>query len=41
MPPEIHLLCRIVLAILGFLFIHMKWRVALSISENNCVGILI
>ena len=33
-------LLKIVLAILGFLFFHMKVRIALSLSVKNCVGIL-
>jgi hypothetical protein len=28
------------LAIVGFLFLHMKMRIALSISVKNCVEIL-
>jgi hypothetical protein len=39
-PPEVLLLLRIDLAILGFLFFHMKLRIALSMSMKNCVGIL-
>ena len=39
-PPEDLLLLRIVFAILGFLFFHMKLRIAFSMSENICVGIL-
>jgi hypothetical protein len=40
-PPEVHLLPRIALAILGFLFFfHMKLRIALSRSIENHVGIL-
>ena len=35
MPPEIPLLYRIVLAILGFLFFHMK------LSTGNFAGILV
>jgi hypothetical protein len=31
---------RIVLAILGFMFVHMKLRITLSMSVENCVGIL-
>ena len=38
--PEVLLLLRIVFAILGFLFFHMKLRIALSMSLKNCVGIL-
>ena len=40
MPPEVPLLYRIVLAILGFLFFHMKLIFVLSRSVKNCVGIL-
>jgi hypothetical protein len=38
--PEIILLFRIVLAILGSLFYHMKLRIGLSMAVKNCVGIL-
>ena len=37
-PPEVLLVFRIVVAILGFLFFHMKVRIVLSRSVNNCVG---
>jgi hypothetical protein len=40
MPPEVLLLFRIILAILGFLSFHMKLRIVLSISVKNYVGIL-
>ena len=39
-PPEDLLLLKIILAILGFLFFHMKLRIALSMSVKNYVGIL-
>jgi hypothetical protein len=39
-PPDVGLLYRIVLVILGFLSFHMKLRFALSRSVKNCVGIL-
>jgi hypothetical protein len=39
-PPEVLLLLRILLAILGFLFFHMKLRIVLSMSVKNYVGIL-
>jgi hypothetical protein len=38
---EVLLLFRIVLTILGFLFFHIKLRIAFSISVKNCVGVLI
>ena len=41
MPPEIPLLYRNVLAILGFLFFHIKLIFVLSRSMKNFVGILI
>ena len=41
MPLGVPLLYRIVLAILGFLFFHMKLIIDLSRSVKNCVGILI
>jgi hypothetical protein len=37
---EVLLLNRIVLALLGFLFFHMKMRIALSRSIKNSAGIL-
>ena len=37
--PEVHLLLRIVLAILGFLLIQMNLRIALSSSMKNWVRI--
>ena len=40
MPPEVLLLYRIVLAILGFLFFHIKLIIVLSRSVKNFVGIL-
>ena len=40
MPLEVLLLYRIILAILGFLFFHMKLTIVLSRSVKNCVGIL-
>jgi hypothetical protein len=39
-PPEVILLFKIVLATYGVLFLPMKWKIALSMSEKNCVGIL-
>jgi hypothetical protein len=42
-PSELLLLCRIVLAILGCLFVcffHMELKIALSRSVKNCVGTL-
>jgi hypothetical protein len=39
-PQEVLLLLRIVFAILGLLFFHMKLRIVLSMSMKNCVGIL-
>ena len=38
--PEVLLLYRIVLVILGFLFFHIKLSIILSLSVKNCVGIL-
>jgi hypothetical protein len=38
-PSEVLLLYRIILAVLGFLFFHMKLRVPFSKSIKNCVGI--
>jgi hypothetical protein len=38
-PPGDLLLLRMVLDILDVLFFHMKFRIALSKSEKNCVGI--
>ena len=40
MPPEVLLLYRIVLAILGFLLFHMKLSTILSRSLKNFAGIL-
>ena len=40
MPPEVFLLYRIVLNILGFLFFHMKLSTILSRSVKNFPGIL-
>ena len=40
LPPEIPLLYRIILAILSFLFYHIKLSIVLSKSIKNCVGIL-
>ena len=40
MSPEVLLLYRIVLAILGFLFFHIKLIIVLSSSVKNFVGIL-
>ena len=40
MPPEVSLLYGIVLAILGFLFFHMKLSIVLSRSVKNCFWIL-
>jgi hypothetical protein len=37
---EVLLLLKIVLAILDFLFFHMKLRIALSMSVKSCVRIL-
>jgi hypothetical protein len=37
--PEVILLFRIVLAILGFFVFHMNLRIALSSSVINCVEI--
>jgi hypothetical protein len=44
-PPEVLLLFKIVLVILGILFFHMKWKIALSSFFNfyiklclNCDG---
>jgi hypothetical protein len=39
-PPEVLSLLRIVFTILGFLFLHMKLRIALSMSLKICVEIL-
>jgi hypothetical protein len=39
-PPAVLLLLRIVFAILGFLPFQMNLRIALSMSLENCVGIL-
>jgi hypothetical protein len=39
-PPEVLLFYSIVLAILGFLFFHMKLSIVLSGSIKNSVGIL-
>jgi hypothetical protein len=39
-PLEDLLLLRIVFAILSFVFFHMKWRTAVSVSVKNGVGIL-
>jgi hypothetical protein len=36
-PPEVLLFWGIVLAILGFLFFYMKFRIALSRSTKNLV----
>jgi hypothetical protein len=35
---EILYFLRIVLIILGFWILHMKWRFAVSMSVKNCVG---
>ena len=40
MTPEVPLLYRIVLVVLGFLFLHMKLNIILSRSVNNFAGIL-
>ena len=40
MPPEIPLLYRTVLAILGFVYFHMKLIIVPLTSMKNCVGIL-
>jgi hypothetical protein len=40
-PPEVLLMHRIVFAILGFLFFHMKLKIVLSRSIKTCVRILI
>ena len=40
MPPEVPLLNRDVLAILRLLFLHIKFRIVLSRSVKNSVGIL-
>ena len=40
MPLEVPLLYRIVWAILGFLFVHMRLSIVLSRSVKNCAGIL-
>jgi hypothetical protein len=34
--PEVLLLLRIVLAILGFLFFHVKLRFAFAVCEESC-----
>jgi hypothetical protein len=34
-PSEVHLLLRIVFALLGFLFYHIRFRIALSMSLKN------
>lgn len=39
-PLSVLLLFRIVLAILGFLYFHMKLRIAILRSVKNCVGVL-
>ena len=41
MPPEVNLLYRDVLSILGLLFLHIKLRIVLSRSVKNCVVILV
>ena len=41
MPQEVPLLYGIILAILGFLFFHIKLIVVLSRSVKNVFGILI
>ena len=41
MPPEVLLLYRIVLAILGFLLFQMKLSTVLSRSLKNFAGILL
>ena len=38
MPPEVPLLYKIVLAILGFLFFHIKLIIVLSRSVKNFDG---
>jgi len=38
--PEVLLFLRIIFSILGFLFIHVKLRIVLSMLEKNCVEIL-
>ena len=40
MPPDVPLLYRVVLAILGLLFLHIKLRIVLSRSVKNWAGIL-
>ena len=40
MHPEVSLLYRIILVILGFLFVHMKLSIVLSRSVKNCTEIL-
>ena len=40
MPPEVPLLYKIVLAILGFLFFHIKLIIVLSRSVKKFDGIL-
>ena len=39
-PLEVLILFRIMVAILGFLFICMKLRIVLAMSVKNCVRIL-
>jgi hypothetical protein len=39
--PDVLLLLRIVFAVLGFLFYHIKLRISLFFSVKNCVGILV
>ena len=39
MPPEVSLLYRTVLSILGFLFFHMKLSIVLLRSVKNFAGI--
>ena len=41
MSPEVPLLYRTVLAILGFLFMHIKLSIVLLRSVKNFAGILI
>jgi hypothetical protein len=38
--PDVLLLFQIVLAVLDFLFSHMKLKIVLSISVRNFIGIL-
>ena len=40
MPPDVPVLYRFVLAILGFLFFHKKFSIVLLRSVKNCDGIL-